>query len=630
MFDLFKSEYQRYQLFAWGICLLQLVLWSTFSKFFSVVEPQSELHLFIILGGVAVGVLFGLVSVSLHRRKNHWIYLMHRPLSKGRIYFALSLAGALLLFIAFILPFLVNVLIADVTTQQVVEARHYTNVVHAFLVMLCGYTLGQFIALANNKLAIGVLFSLTYLILRRQESVLYFLLLDSMFLLFSGYLAYASFRVNLAAEQTSKRFIAIAVLFIQPVAVVGLISLKAFYYHIPLSLTSQQYDFAKPLHELETQGQFDYELLRKHTDLEVMQWLARDIEQPLGDTIQRQLKLAKTNTLSRAHFYKPQPKHGFYLHTRHSQFALETDTTKWVFSHSDMLFVGIDRQTGERVGFLGRTGFVDQASQLTESNKFADVAVAIQTNTHYVQTKNKLYQVDFENKRIDLKFALTGSEEHFTSTPVPMFDVIFMSSNQRVYLFNKVKFVDSLGGLAPIKRVSLDFAHPVSPEFVMAEVMDGYVLMMHDGNLFAALKAGAQLIYLPHEGDNITLVSKEVQLSALPDWLHQQKLMFSPLVLNIVDNFVHSTLMFNSEPSKGEGFIWQRPIDLSFAFLIIFGCLLSVAAIFFLGKKAQLDNKTHKFWLLIALVTGPTALIAFLILMPWPKLQGLIKRESAT
>tara|TARA_Y100001956_G_scaffold40662_1_gene39792 strand:- start:599 stop:1216 length:618 start_codon:yes stop_codon:yes gene_type:complete len=204
-----------------------------------------------------------------------------------------------------------------------------------------------------------------------------------------------------------------------------------------------------------------------------------------------------------------------------------------------------------------------------------------------------------------------------------------MSSNQQVYLFNKVDFVDNLGGLAPIKQVSLDFAYPTLPEIVMAEVMDGYVLMVHDGNLFAALKAGAKLIYLPHEGDNITLVSKEVQLSALPDWLHQQKLMFSPLVLNIVDNLVHSTLMFNSEPSRGEGFIWQRPIDLNFSLLIVFCCLLTVASIFYLGKKAKLDVKTHNFWLLISLITGPTALIAFLILMPWPKLQGLIKRESA-
>ena len=111
--------------------------------------------------------------------------------------------------------------------------------------------------------------------------------------------------------------------------------------------------------------------------------------------------------------------------------------------------------------------------------------------------------------------------------------------------------------------------------------------------------------------------------------LHQQKLMFSPLVLNIVDNLVHSTLMFNSEPSRGEGFIWQRPIDLNFSLLIVFCCLLTVASIFYLGKKAKLDDKTHKFWLLIALITGPTALIAFLILMPWPKLQGLITRESA-
>src|SRR3546814_3120097 len=74
---------------------------------------------------VVAGTLLGLYQMGSYRRPNHWLNLLHRPLHRHRIAFALCAAGAGVLLLAVALPVALIAIYQETLTARVVDMRHW-------------------------------------------------------------------------------------------------------------------------------------------------------------------------------------------------------------------------------------------------------------------------------------------------------------------------------------------------------------------------------------------------------------------------------------------------------------------------------------------------------------------------
>ena len=147
MFELGKSEFIRYQ--KWAILIVIVLLGAL--GFISKIKPllqadqgQSALVNMLFLGAC---IIFGLLQMALYKRSNQWTYLIHRPISPAKIYFALCGAGVLLIVIALGLPWLIAMFGLDMFTHTVVESRHYLHIVFLLLTCIMCYLIGNLVVL---------------------------------------------------------------------------------------------------------------------------------------------------------------------------------------------------------------------------------------------------------------------------------------------------------------------------------------------------------------------------------------------------------------------------------------------------------------------------------------------------
>ena len=79
MFELYKAEFARYRI--WALCGIVVVL--GFYGFLQKLKPFLEADMLQIttmnIGLVGGSFAFGIVQMILHKRINHWTYLIHRP-----------------------------------------------------------------------------------------------------------------------------------------------------------------------------------------------------------------------------------------------------------------------------------------------------------------------------------------------------------------------------------------------------------------------------------------------------------------------------------------------------------------------------------------------------------------------
>jgi len=610
MWDLFCSEFKRYRLAAIVILIGQLVLWTLYSRFDPVLIPRSEKHAFLVFSCLFGGIFFAAISIGLHKRKNSWTYLVHRPLATNKIHAAISCAGLAVLFIAFVLPFLIIICYMDLVTNAIVEFRHYIYMLHLFLIATVAYFLGQFAMLTPNRLVFASLWILTYLIISNQEPVSYFAIVDMTFLATAIYLAHRSFKVNLATYSEDKGVIILSAVVLQPALLVALLSLQAFYYHIPLNIIGahpNQVELAK-----EESG--SYRQFVRNELPEMFQQVLATSSSSIAESLTRQVTLAEFEDFSRASYRVPQ-RQGMFMHesTRHFMLS-DGESASWYFSHKDMLFVGYDNISNDIIGYLGPRGFISVGQTISEQDRFEHVAIGV--NQRYIQTKRSIYRVDFVHKRIDLKHTLTGENEVYRTVFKPMFDVTAIQSNKATYFFNQVSFNDTFNSEIPSHVIKHPAAITYKLDTTITQTTDGYVLIYLSHHLLGADKAGATLVYAPHEGDTQILATLAFS-QTLPALIHYQRLMISPIVLNILDNTLISAVHFPDELPKQQGYFWLRDIPTIVTVFCIFAALVSAFTIYWLANRCTVSNSNKWLWTTIGLLCGIPGLIAFLLMSPW-------------
>lgn len=608
MFSLFISEFKRYQTAAIILCLVQIGLWHVLSRLQMILHPGSEKHAALVLSCLFGGLLFALLSIGLHKRKNNWTYLVHRPLAINKIHMALSLAGLALLFVAFVLPLLTVMIALDLFTDNVVEMRHYLYSVHLFFVMATAYFAGQFIMLHPSKVAFAIVFVFLYLVERNHSPLAYEMSVDALLACLTAYVAHSAFKLNLSTYSTKTTALVISVILLQPAALIGFLMLQAVYFHIPMTIFGLDPLNKKPSGEMpKTYTEFIQQDLPAKT--KQLLSLAQDER---SSSLSRQATFTEYKPISRNKVYFAD-RNGLFMNDKTKEFMLidSTNKTFWVFSHHHMMYVGRDFHQENVIGYFGPEGFVSTLNSAASNNRFEYVPIVVSGQN--IQTKKRFFKVVFEQQDIYLIHQLLGEEEYITSIN-QAFDLFALLSDQQSYLFNSVRFSDAETLVEPTHVVPHPSQITGAFSIDMAEVTDGFMLLYKGRHLGGTEKPGAAIVYQPHEASH-SLLAKHVFADKLyPELIQNQKFMLSPIVMNIIDDTLTSALHFSFEPPRNEGALWRRHISAQVLYFMILAALFSAIATYFLAKKIGLPNKTKWLWVFLNLICALPGLATFFVL----------------
>ena len=172
MFELGKSEFIRYQKWAMLIAIVLLALFGFVSRLKPLLEANTAQSIFVNVTFLGGSIFLGLLQMTLYKRANQWTYLIHRPISPAKIYFALCGAGILLIVVALGLPWLVAMLGLDSFTHTVVESRHYLHIVFLLLTCIMCYLIGSLVVLNASFGIVGMLIMLALVLAPTAKNTL--------------------------------------------------------------------------------------------------------------------------------------------------------------------------------------------------------------------------------------------------------------------------------------------------------------------------------------------------------------------------------------------------------------------------------------------------------------------------
>jgi len=607
MFDLFISEFKRYRFIAIIFCTLQILLWVLIGKMTTIVEPHDMKNMGLIFSSCFGGGIFAFASMGLHRRKNHWTYLIHRPLASDKIHLALSMAGIILLFIAFVLPFLSVLVFLDLFTSNVIEARHYWYCFHLLAVTVSAYFIGSFAALSPMKGTMLSLWLVTYLMNTATAPLWFELVADFSFIVFGFYLASKAFKVNLQENSRNSVAILCSIVALQPVLLILLMMFQGIYYHGPVTILGMH-----PNSNTENNNYFNF--TRKELPLQFQQLLEINSD-TTNKSLIRQISLSKYHHVRRKNFRAPF-KNQLFLKEHRRRFALidENSSNLWIFSHQQGVFIGRNPNTDKVVGYLSLAGFAQQLATIDAADRFQTIPAIV--DFRFVQTNDRIYTVDFKNKKIALKHQLPA-DEYYTKTVTFMFERAVFQSNKATYFIDQIDFDNKT------KQVTAEHIIPHPTEIIyydnvaITEVLNGFLVRYNDYHFYGVDQAGSALVYAKHDGDIKQISSYAFTENRVPSLLRNQPFILSPIVMNIVDGIVPSAIKYSTQTPKQYHYFWQQQRPFHIWLFCLLAALFSSIATYLLVRKMPLSNSNKTLWTLANLIFALPGLVAFLLLTNW-------------
>ncbi len=605
MIDIIKSELKRYQTLALIAFVGQIFLWIMIAKFTVILAPGAMKHGFLMIISAAGGFGFALISMGLHKRKNHWTYLVHRPLSVKKIHTALSIASLLIIFLSFVLPFTAITLYLDILTNNIVELRHYLYCLHMMAVASIAYFIGSFVILTPSKGAILSAWILSYLILRTQTPVSSDLLIDLVFALITFYIARQAFKVNLDEFSDNKVNIVLSAFVLQPAILFLLVTLQTVYYHMPLMVIGEH-----PSKQKEAVNYTNFiakDIVAQYT------MVVNGTEHQSKDAFLRQLSLSEFKNIRGAKFQAPYVQQ---LFAKDRSFSL-SDIDKndfWIFSHSKMVFIGRDIKSDKIVGYLGINGFLVDEDEISQSDRFASIPMVDGNKT--IQTNSKIYFVDFKQQTINLKHQLAEGESYLSS-PRMMFDMVVVKTSHSILFFDQIDFLDETKLVKNLFTVKHPIDYRQAFQFEITEVLNGYLILYRSFDYFGFNNPGSSVSFLDRDGMVESIASYVFEERNLPEFIFYQKFILSPLFMMMVGSEFKSSIDYGtSAPEKYRNLSDQRySLTLFIACVIL--ALISSLTTFLVSRRMQMKPSLVTLWTTMNLFLSLPGLVSFLLLNHW-------------
>jgi len=627
MLILLKIELKRFQKYALLLALAQVILWAYLQRQTSIINISGIINGNLSTYAILASLLFGITQFALHKRKNHWTYLVHRPLPINHIFLAIAGAGAVCIVIALSIPLFMSYATLSLIGNETVELRHYLYVLHITLLALTAYSIGAFTVLNASWGAIFLLSVFTVMLSTKPNSVALILISDLACLLITFYLAINSFQVNLNKHFTKKRQIIVAALFMQPIAAM-LLMMTQLAYHLPLMVAGShpdKYDYSN--------GDYDnYYAALWH-------WDEQDLIEKVVDGAVYPDKTLLLNQIDYAEQYRvrmrliPDQVKGQLPHQDKSKGLFDnTNKVYWQFSHDQSLYIGRDKYSKDVVGYMGKQGFfksLNEAKQ-TQGNIFESVPIALFDN--FIQTKQALFVVDFTGQYIELKYKLSDSAEHFIRPLVldRTIDTALLVTNKGLHFFNSQLIQEENTYTESDLMVPYQQDLYRKDDILIYRLVDGYLLKFASRSFYGFEKPGVSLVHANHDGTVMTIGEKAFDnYRPLPLIVGDQDYWQSPIVINVLFGTLNS-LYELSRPNEYTT-VWnfaERTYSPTTYYYAIVAAILSALLCLFIARRIELDKSLTIFWVVFCLVASVPGLFSFLLLNRWR--HSVFKRKRNT
>lgn len=475
--------------------------------------------------------LFGLWQGHCYSKPNQWLLLMHRPVQPRHIGMALSLAGLLVLSLAFILPLLLNLLLATQYVDRVIDSRHWVLPLSALLVCAACYFCGLLIRLSAaywTALLLPALGMLWFAPATGNAA----LILQAVAALTLWALCVAVFQANRAQALSRAPSLALALMLGLLGAHAVLLAAGNVSYIAALTVTGNS-----PTHDVPPVGGYIEAKRRKDLDsMKEMLALA-----PAQQNLLTQLHAHKINLL----WYPEQSQqHGALTARTYWDYSEEG---RWRYNHDERRFIGFKRISRERLPDLAPNN-QDRRFELLPKrlswNVFADGP--------------RLYQYDGKQTAF-VKVLELGENETIFAGDFPKDANTLILSSASLYIFG-TEVLSPRGAearaISPLFQVKLPAPAAELDRFAITELADSFLVnfLYGRGNERGESVARQYLIQVSKSGGSALLAERTLKDDYAAAYLFDRQLL-SPVLSTVWQSLrpylnAGSTLPQRATPSE--------------------------------------------------------------------------------
>lgn len=544
------------------------------------------------------GLGFALYQVGSYRQPSRWVWLLHRPLPRVRIFGAIALAAFSLILFAVGLPVLLTVLGTEWFSERTVDVRHYLMVIELVLVTSITWLAGAYVMLNRSRSAIVILL-LPFLLLAHRNAAFILLLPTLLCLALLGYVACASFKPDRLAPPATTGVL---------VATAAPLQLSFYFALIWIgSLIFQNLQIVAGTHPLNRSvppaGGFTESTRSEGRDL-FLRGLAVSTDARAAHW-QRQIPLLEIgNFEAQGHHY---PVRHEFINLDTLQWTDQARRIRWTFSHDAMRFHGSDLFTDQDRGWLGLRGMGD-------TQPFPAVPVL---PPGHIMMPQLLLAIDDVDGALRPLLSLTAPET-LTRTPKLFGRYMYVITNHRVIAFH----AQAQGEHGMLKEAfSLPLPGPFSnfDRVDVAALVDGVLISMSEGRAMVdgAPDSAQTIVYVGTDG-KVQPVVRRPLVHDFPALFEHHAWWVSPVLytaLALPDAMLDKgAILDRGESRLIHPVLLPRPPVAWFAAAL--ATLLSACAAWVWLRKEAISRPLRIGWILACLVLGPPSFACLMVLQP--------------
>ena len=603
MFELYKGELLRLRKGA-IVCLLGLItLYYMMPKigFWDILHRN--MGFLLIIGSVFLSLAFGILHGLLWRKKNFWVFLIHRPLAPRKIYTSLMGAGVTVIVATIFASIFATTLAYDALTDKVVVSRHYAYAFYVTLLSMACYMLGTLTILHRSKFVIIGFYTLAMVFFPHPQNMIamYLPLLLMIAVLF--YLNLQCFKPDLNQPVSSPFATMLLGAGTSYGLSIGLVLATLLFYHLPLSVMGKHPDMNPPAGSMKVMWLDNFK--------NGIGYVLENSEHPQAAHYARQASLAKRRNLPIKQWQPPRKNQ---IHRFDNSDALYNPNNGdiWKFSHDHMVLIGVSAQNGQRIGAIGRNGLVEELSALTDSDRFVDVPHL--SGGEFLSTEHGLYALDFDTNSLLLKHRPDEGEK-YTSSLWAGENAALISTNRQLYLFDIATLLDDYSDL------TVDHSITYPDQVEQAEfgyglpVADGFILLFFGDHFYGFDRPGAEVFVTRLDGSFEFIGGREFTAHDHPSWIRHYNFMVAPFINTTEDLIMHAIDPYDDRFLSWSAFQQQEYPTSIYAIAALLQ-IIGVVGIVLLARRSTLNVEQRRTWVGLGVVLGLPALLSYLLLNP--------------
>ena len=594
MKELFLSECRRFRTHALIAAGAHLLLQLLAARMTDPLQLRWQEQMLFLIASALCGLAFAVAQFQAHRQPSRWLWLLHRPLGRSRIFGALSLASLALLVFAIGMPALLAVLGADRLSGRTVDLRHYLIPLHLALTAFIAWLAGTYLMLCGRRIGFVVLFVPGALLchLAAGGALLVPALVCVAML---GALVHTVFAPDRTAPPSRPAGLLAA----------GIPLVLGFYIVMlwggSIAFQSGQMLLGvSPINQPLAPSGGNIELLRTDGGANLQRALATS-KDPRAAHWQRQVALLEVGSVKadgRQH-----PVRGQIANLDRLQWSDYPRNISWTFNHDRMLFEGRDWHSDAPRGWYGKQG-------MNDLHPFDSVPVM---PGKFIMTRQMLLQHDQETGRARTVVKVAAPET-LSGAPQEVGRQRFVLTNQRLVALRQP--LDPASPDAPLQELySVALPGPFGDldRVDVARLLDGTLLSFNFGRRMVDGETGSrqQVLFVDAAGRTETIAVRELQHD-FPLLFEHRGWWLSPVVhavLSLPERLLDKGMIVDA---PGTSAPQARPGAVVIAAL---GASL-LSALVAAWRLRGMPLRRRLAWSAAALVLGPPCVAALWMLVP--------------